>query len=44
MVFDSTDQPHQRDQEQEDSHCDDHNDHSETGNQPKADTPGSNPD
>ena len=42
MVFHSSNQPHQRDQEQEDANGDDHAHHTETGNQPKADAPCSN--
>ena len=42
MVFHSSNQPHQRDQEQEDANGDDHANHTETGNQPEADAPCSN--
>lgn len=44
MVFYSSNQPHQGNQEQEDAHSDDHTHHSEAGDEPKADAPSSNPD
>lgn len=42
MVFHSSNQSHQGDQEQEDAHRNDHADYAETGNQPEANAPGSN--
>lgn len=41
-MLDSSDQPHQGNQEQEDAHCNDHTDHAETGYQPEANAPGGN--
>lgn len=43
MMFHCANQSHQRNQEQEDAHSDDHTHHPETGDQSKADTPSSNP-
>lgn len=39
MVFYSSNQPHQRNQEQENAHCNDHADHPEAGNQPETNAP-----
>lgn len=41
VVFHSPDQAHQRNQEQEDAHGDDHANHSQAGDQSEADAPGS---
>lgn len=39
MVLYGSNQPHQRNQEQEDAHSDDHADHPEAGNQPETNAP-----
>lgn len=43
MMFYGANQSHQCNQEQEDAHSNDHAHHSETGDQPKANAPSSNP-
>lgn len=42
-MFYGANQSHQCNQEQEDAHSNDHAHHSETGDQPKANAPSSNP-